>query len=132
MHSMIFVAGLFAILLAIVLFLLKRATFAQYRRVQGTVTELIERPSHTDDRQDVKFTPRIAFRTAQGADVNFTPRAAFFGRLQVGDTLPLLHEPKNPQNAVIDGFFHRHLTELVVFLLGLAAVVPYVLHKFAG
>ena len=132
MHPMIFFAGLLAILFASALYLVKRATFARYMRANGVITELIERPSHTDDKQDIKFTPRIAFRTAQGADIDFVPRAAFFGRMQVGDTLPLLYEAKNPQNAVIDGFFHRHLTELVVFLLGLAAAVPYLLHKFAG
>ncbi len=132
MHPMVFFAGLLALLFASALFLLKRSTYAQYVRVNGVITELIERPSHTDDKQDIKFTPRIAFRTAQGGEVNFVPRAAFFGRLQVGDTLPLLYDAKNPQNAVIDGFLHRHLTELVVFLLGLAAVMPYALHKLAG
>jgi hypothetical protein len=132
MHPMIFFAGLLAVLFAIVLYLVKRATFAQYLRAQGVITELIERPGHTDDKQDIKFTPRIAFRTAQGTDIDFVPRAAFIGRMQVGDTLPLLYEAKNPQNAVIDGFLHRHLTEIVVLVLGVAAASPYMLHAIAG
>jgi len=105
MHPIIPFTGLLALLFAVVLFLLKRATLAQYMRANGVITGLIERPSHTDDRQEIKFTPRIAFRTAQGSDVDFVRCAAVFGRLQVGDTLPLLYDEKNPQQAVIDGFF---------------------------
>jgi hypothetical protein len=132
MHPLIFPAGVIVLLFAVAWFLVKRSAFAHYSRTTGVITELIERPSHTDDRQDIKFTPKIAFRTAQGAAVDFIPRASMFARMRVGDSLPLLYDPKNPQIAVIDGFFHRHLTEFVLLCLGLASVVPYLIHKFGG
>jgi hypothetical protein len=131
MHSMILFAGLLAMAFAAALFLVKRATFERYARVTGTITGLIERPSHTDDRQDIKFTPRIAFRTALGIEVEFVPKGAFFARMKVGDQVPILHDPKNPHNAVINSFFHRHITELVVMLLGLAAAIPYLIQQLA-
>lgn len=118
------ITGIIAITIAAALFGIKRATFARYGRATGEIVELIERPSHTDDRQDIKFTPKIAFVTAAGARIEFMPNGAFFARMQVGDRVALLYEAKNPQHAVIDSFFHRHLTELVLFLLGLAAVLP--------
>ena len=56
------------------------------------------------------------------------PKGAFFTRMQVGDRVALLYETKNPQHAVIDSFFHRHLTELVLFVFGLAALIPSLPH----
>ena len=122
------IAGILVITIAAALFGIKRATFARFARTSGEITELIERPSNTGDRQDIKFTPRIAFSTTQGARIEFMPKGAFFTRMQVGDRVALLYETKNPQHAVIDSFFHRHLTELVLFVFGLAALIPSLPH----
>lgn len=130
MHPAVLPIGILLIVAAALLFAAKRTRFARYRRVEGTVIELIERPGHTDDRQNVTFTPRIAFRTQGGADVEFQPAGAFFTRVAVGDRVPLLHDPHEPSRVVVDNAFHRHLTEIVLACFGFAATIPALVHRF--
>ena len=69
-----------------------------WRRADGTVVELLKRPSPDGDIP----VPLIAFTTASGERVSFTAAATGSSPYYLNTPVKVLYHPDHPQDALID------------------------------
>jgi hypothetical protein len=103
---------------AAILFIWKRKRFVRWKQATGTVVELIPRAS-TEGGGDT-WEPGIEFKTKDGRNICFNNGVSSNPPVApVGGTIPVLYDPADPKEAVVDKFFSRHLCEVLMFSLGL-------------
>jgi hypothetical protein len=62
----------------------------------------------------------------------FVSSVSSFPSPRVGDTIEVLYNPSDPDEAIIDRFMFRHLFEVVVFSFGVVGVFVYVYQRYAA
>ena len=125
--------GLTALVASTVIFYRKLARLRHWVRASGLVVELIPKAKDDGDRRIVVFSPRVSFCLASGESVEFvsahssTPAIA-----EVGQTVRVLYDPANPQEALIDSFLFRHMVEILLLSVGLVFLVIFVYERYAA
>ena len=109
-----------------VLFFLKCARYRRWRHTNGTVVDLIRHESSDGDSVNVSFSPRVSFRTSDGQTIEFVSRVSSFPAPALGARLPLLYDPTDPHETVINRFVFRHWPETLVIGVGVAGILIYV------
>ena len=87
-------------------------------KAEGTVTGY-QAGYDVDSDEDVYF-PEVVFETEDGERIRFTSSLGGWISYDIGETVPILHDPAHPRVATIDSFLHHYFTTLVLGILGLA------------
>jgi hypothetical protein len=113
--------GVLALVWAVLAFLVQRRFLSKAVRTTGVVEGLnVDRTS-----KGTTYTPVIRFETAAGASVVATAnRSAGKRTFQVGQTVPVLYDPANPQKLEVNKFWDRWA--MVAVALGTAAVLLFI------
>ncbi len=86
------------------------------KSVTGTI---IESDTKIGDEGKLLYRPTFTF-TVDGRDYSVTPSAFVSPSLgDIGDQVPVLHDPSKPSNARIDTFVYTWMIPTVTFLLAL-------------
>jgi len=112
--------GVLAMVWAALAFLVQRRFLSKAVRTTGVVEGInIDRTS-----KGTTYTPVIRFETAAGASVVATAnRSAGRRTFQVGQTVPVLYDPANPQKLEVNRFWDRWA--MVAVALGTAAILLF-------
>ncbi len=89
-------------------------------KAEGTVTGY-EAEYDADEGEDVYF-PKVVFQTEDGERIQFTSSLGGWNSYDIGETVPVLHDPAHPRIATIDSFLHHYVTTLMSGILGLACL----------
>ena len=90
-------------------------------RATGTVIDL---SSRTDSDGDVMYHPVVRFTTAEGRTVQFVSGTGSSPASQSeGDSVEVLYDPDDPQDAKLSGFFDLWLWPFALSALGVAFLV---------
>ena len=87
-------------------------------KADGTVTGY-EAEYDEDEDEDVYF-PEVVFETEDGERIQFTSSLGGWISYDIGETVPVLHDPAHPRVATIDSFLHHYFTTIMSGILGLA------------
>ena len=118
------------------IFLLISAGFAIHRieflrhsvRTSGTVVELIRR---TDGHGASMYTPVFEFRDRRGNNYETTTSISSDPPMYVvGQAIPVLYEPGQPQTAVPDSFWMLWFFSVLFFTFGIAVVGSSLLLRY--
>ncbi|WP_167760184.1 DUF3592 domain-containing protein [Paraburkholderia pallida] len=93
------------------------ARFAEHAvRTQGKVTDLI---AGRDSKGNLSYHTQFEFTTPDGQRLRATGSAGTSSPdYSLGDTVPVLYDPADPEDAEIDSFLERSFGALIVSLLG--------------
>jgi hypothetical protein len=108
-----------------VLFCIRARRFSSWVRTHGTVVGQVE----SGNSEGISFKPKVAFETREGERIQFVSHVSGSGAAS-GRSVPVIYNPKDPNEASIDRFMYRHLSEVVIFVLGLALSVLFVAKRF--
>ncbi len=111
------VIGLGMLAGAVALAMNTRAFIATAKHASGTVTELV--PKRDSDDGSTTYTPVVMFEADSGASVSFT--SSFSSNppsYAVGETVEVLYEPGNPNDARIKGFGSLWLAPVILGGIG--------------
>jgi uncharacterized protein DUF3592 len=113
--------GVLAVVWAALAFLVQRRFLKRAVRTTGVVEGLnVDRTS-----KGTTYTPVIRFETAAGASVVATAnRGSSRSSYQVGQTIPVLYDPANPQKLEVNKFWDRWT--MVAVALGTAVVLLFI------
>ncbi len=98
------------------------------RKTTGTITGMRERK---DQDGSVSYAPTFDFRDAAGVEQRVDSQlAGSLGRMRVGDTVPILYQPDNPDNARIDYFLEHWFLSIGTSVAGvtLLAIGCWMVH----
>lgn len=90
----------------------------------GTVIELVERVSHSDEGTSVVYAPRVQFRTSAGeeriflSDTGSNPPA-----FAPGDPVEVLYNPDHPADARLNTFWQLWLGPVICVGIGIVFLV---------
>jgi hypothetical protein len=120
-QSAIVVLGVLAVVWAALAFLVQRRFLSKAVRTSGVVAGVnVDRTT-----KGTTYTPVIRFETTAGASVVATAnRSAGKRTFQVGQTVPVLYDPANPQKLEVNKFWDRWA--MVAVALGTAAVLLFI------
>jgi hypothetical protein len=91
-----------------------------YLRVPGTVTSY--RSDYDSDANQDVYYPRVEFLTHEERTVSFVSTLGRGGKpYEIGATVSVLYDPRNPSRAVIDSFAERYFVPIVCAVLALGA-----------
>jgi hypothetical protein len=104
-----------------------------WRRVDGTVVELLKRPSPEGDVP----VPLIAFTTAGADRVSFTANVKTQSPYYVNAPVKILYHPDHPQDAMIDTTARRWVRNALaggaaLILLGIGGYVAWYASRWDG
>ena len=103
----------------------KSAVYEKYVKVEGDVIELDKmKKDMSDGLGSVAYYPRIRYYDSKNEEHVFESRIGSNPpRLRVGERVDLLVNPKNPEDVVIDSFFHKWFGPTVVFIIGFITLI---------
>lgn len=110
----------------------KNAEYERYVKVQGDVVELDKKKKDMSDAVgSVAYYPRIRYYDSKNQEHIFASKIGSNPpALRVGESVALLVNPKNPEDVVIDSFFHKWFGPTVALVIGfivlLVVVVAFV------
>lgn len=87
--------------------------------VPGTVVELIEKVSHSDEGTSIVYVPRVAFRTAEGQESVFiSDTGSNPPGFRPGETVEVMYRPGDPYDARINTFWQLYLAPVICIGIG--------------
>ena len=86
-----------------------------------TSGRVIEMVKHTNNKDGgVSYSPVFVFRDATGAEHTiYSTLSSWPPRHRVGDIVPILFSPDDPQNARIEGFWYLWFVPVLTGILGI-------------
>ena len=109
---------------ALVTFIIKWRRFGRWRNTHGTVIELNPKD---DSEGGSSWEARIEFTAHTGDTVRFNNRLTTNPPFaQIGESVPIIYDPDQPSDAVVHRFFHCHLPEFIVFVMGVVGFLVFV------
>ena len=101
----------------------KSAVYEKYVKVEGDVIEL-DKKKMSDGVGSAAYYPRIRYYDSRNQEHVFESKIGSNPpRLRVGERVDLLVNPKNPEDVVIDSFFHKWFGPTVVFIIGFITLI---------
>jgi len=82
-------------------------------RVKGTVTELNEKAIYR--------SPFVKFTTEDGQEIQFLSKFEYnvdFAMYEVGQTVDVIYDKNDPNNARIDAFWEKHFPQMFLGIFG--------------
>ena len=107
----------------------KSAVYEKYIKAEGDVIELDKKGKDMSDGVgSVAYYPRIRYYDSRNQEHVFESKIGSNPpRLRVGESVgekvDLLVNPKNPEDVVIDSFFHKWFGPTVVFIIGFITLI---------
>jgi Protein of unknown function (DUF3592) len=119
--------GLLLLAVAAVTTILTFRFVADSERADGTVVDL--RESYDPEDNTTSYYPVVRFETADGRQIRFESDASTSD--DVGDTVEVLYDPDDPEDAKLAGFFNLWGLSLIFGALGAAftGVGGYLVHR---
>lgn len=114
------VIGLIMLAIAFLLFNSTRSFISEAELTQGTVTELVESRSKSDDGSNsITYAPVVSFVTDAAQQVTYhSSTSSNPPSYQVGETVEMYYLPEQPNKAKINGFFDLWLGTVICGVLG--------------
>lgn len=92
--------------------------------VQGSVVDLVEKVSHSEEGTSVVYAPRIAFRTAEGEETGFvSDTGSNPPAFHPGDTVEVMYQPGHAEEARINTFWQLYLGPVICLGIGSAFLI---------
>ena len=100
---------------------------ADSERADGTVVDL--RESYDSEDNTTSYYPVVRFETAEGRPVRFESKVSTSD--DVGDTVEVLYDPDDPEDAKLAGFLNLWFLSLILGALGavFTGVGGYIAHR---
>jgi hypothetical protein len=115
---------------AVLVFLRERALIRRSIRVPGTVLEHLQVECSNGKRRWVALHLRITFRMASGEVTEFESSTSPSPPPNVGETVTVLYDPKDPSDVRIESRKFRHWEECIVFAMSMFGVWMYVYERW--
>lgn len=103
---------------AFVGFVRRRALLATWTRAPGVVVSYRVRQTRRNGRRRTFYHPLIRYEAAGREWIHEMPIGSNHKGRAVGEPVPLLFDPKQPQEACVDGVRERYFVSLVVGAIG--------------
>jgi CxxC motif-containing protein (DUF1111 family) len=100
------------------------AFIANSQTAQGTVLQNVAKNTFSKTSQSVNYSPKVQFSTADGKNITFISNTSSSpAEFQVGQTVEVLYNPGNPQNAQINSAVDVFLTPIIFAIVGGALIL---------
>jgi len=98
--------------------LLRRARFARWTRVVGTIVGFRVRRSRRDGRTRTYYHPQVRYLAGGREWVYESSLSKSQPRREVGATVAMIHDPAQPQEACIDEIIEKYFVSFVFGAIG--------------
>ncbi len=115
------VVGIVPLLVGIYIYQQRSLFVAEANSAQGVVVDIFLATSKArTGGEDIKtYAPRVFFVAASNQKVEFKTRASKSNPgYKIGDQVPVLYDPANPEKAKINTFFHLWMLPTIMIAMG--------------
>ncbi len=94
-----------------------------FTQASGQVTNIIH-IQQIGQRVNNYYYPEITFKTTSGQVTNFIYYKSFDPTgYQIGEIVPVIYNPQNPTNALINSLFDLFFWPSISFIIGIASII---------